>query len=54
MNEEYENEAYENTPIGMAEEMQREAGEESGEKPMDDAELQSIVGSEIEDAISSL
>lgn len=52
MNEEYENEAYENTPIGMAEEMQREAGEESGEKPMDDAELQSIVASEIDDAIS--
>ena len=52
MKEDYEDEAYENTPIGMAEEMQREAGEESGEKPMDDAELQSIVGSEIEDAIS--
>ena len=52
MKEQYEDEAYENTPIGMAEEMQREAGEESGEKPMDDAELQSIVGSEIEDAIS--
>ena len=52
MKEQYEDEAYESTPIGMAEEMQREAGEESGEKPMDDAELQSIVGSEIEDAIS--
>lgn len=52
MKEDYEDEAYENTPIGMAEEIQREAGEESGEKPMDDAELQSIVGSEIEDAIS--
>lgn len=52
MKEEYENEAYENTPIGMAEEMQREAGEESGDQPMDDAQLQSIIGSEIEDAIS--
>ena len=41
-------EAYERTPIGMAEEMQREAGDEG----MDDAELQSIVASEIEDAIS--
>ena len=52
MNEEYEDEAYENTPIGMAEEMQREAVEESGGQPMDDEELQSIIASEIEDAIS--
>ena len=52
MKEEYEDEAYENTPIGMAEEMQREAVEESGGQPMDDEELQSIIASEIEDAIS--
>ena len=52
MNEEYEDEAYENTPIGMAEEMQREAKEEAGDKPMDDSELQSILASEIDDAIS--
>ena len=52
MKEEYEDEAYENTPIGMAEEMQREAIEESGGQPMDDEELQSIIASEIEDAIS--
>ncbi len=45
-------EAYEQTPIGMAEEMQREAGEEAGDEGMDDAELQSIVAAEIEDAIS--
>ncbi len=49
MKEEYEDEAYENTPIGMAEEMQREAVEESGGQPMDDEELQSIIASEIED-----
>ena len=52
MKKEYEDEAYENTPIGMAEEMQREAVEESGGQPMDDEELQSIIASEIEDAIS--
>ena len=52
MSEEYDNESYENTPIGMAEQMQREVAEENGEQPMDDAELQSIVGAEIEDAIS--
>jgi len=52
MSEEYENESYENTPIGMAEEMQREVAEMNGEQPMDDEELQSIVGAEIEDAIS--
>jgi hypothetical protein len=45
-------EEYENTPIGMAEEMQREVAEMNGEQPMDDEELQSIVGAEIEDAIS--
>jgi len=50
MNE--ENESYEETPIGMAEELQREVAEENGDQPMDDAELQSIVGAEIEDAIS--
>jgi len=50
MNE--ENESYEDTPIGMAEEMQREVAEDNGVQPMDDAELQSIVGAEIEDAIS--
>ena len=47
-----ENESYEDTPIGMAEELQREVAEENGDQPMDDAELQSIVGAEIEDAIS--
>ena len=52
MNEEYEDEAYENTPIGMAEEMQREAAEKDDEPPMDDAELQSILAAEIDDAIS--
>ena len=52
MNEEYEDEAYENTPIGMAEEMQREAAEKGDEPPMDDAELQSILAAEIDDAIS--
>ena len=39
-------------PIGMAEDMQREATEESDDQPMDDAELQSIIASEIEDAVS--
>lgn len=48
MNEEYEDEGYENSPIGMAEEAQRE----SADQPMDDAELQSILASEIDDAIS--
>ena len=43
---------YEDTPIKMAEQMQREQAAEEGDAPMDDAELQSIVGSEIEDAIS--
>ena len=46
------NEEYEDTPIGMAEEMQRANAEEQGEQPMDDAELQSIIASEIDDAIS--
>jgi len=32
-------EEYENTPIGMAEEMQREVAEMNGEQPMDDEEL---------------
>lgn len=48
----YEDESYEDTPIGMAEEMQREAAEESDDTPMDDAELQSILSSEIDDAVS--
>ena len=48
MNEEYEDESYEDTPIGMAEEMQREQDDGA----MDDAELQSIISAEIDDAIS--
>ena len=52
MNEEYEDEAYEDTPIGMAEELQREEAEGQGEEVMGDEELQSIVSSEIDDAIS--
>ena len=40
------------SPIGMAEQVQREVAMEDGDTPMDDAELQSIIGSEIEDAIS--
>lgn len=43
------NEDYEDTPIGMAEEIQRENADDMG---MDDSELQSIVASEIEDSIS--
>ena len=39
-------------PIGMAEDAQRQEAEKSGEIPMDDEELQSIVSAEIDDAIS--
>ena len=48
-------ESYEDSPIGMAEEKQRELIEEDsayGDKPMDDTELQGIVASEVEDAIT--
>ena len=43
----YDDESYEDTGIGMAEEQQRELMEEEndyGDKPMDDTELQGIVG----------
>jgi hypothetical protein len=50
-------ESYEDNAMAMAEEMQRElaeteADEGDGQQPMDDAEVQSIVASEIEDAIT--
>ena len=48
-------ESYEDSPIGMAEEKQREMLEEEGDyddKAMDDTELQGIVASEVEDAIT--
>ena len=51
----YDDESYEDTGIGMAEEQQRELMEEEndyGDKPMDDTELQGIVASEVEDAIT--
>jgi hypothetical protein len=50
-----DDESYEDTGIGMAEEQQRELMEEEndyGDKPMDDTELQGIVASEVEDAIT--
>lgn len=47
-----EEEGYELSGIGIAEEAQREALEESGKSEMDDAELEQIVGSELSDAIS--
>jgi len=51
-----EQEDYENTPIGMAEEAQREAAEMKSDAngspgPIDDDELQQIIASEIEDAV---
>ena len=50
-------ESYDDNAMAMAEEMQRElaeteADEGDGQQPMDDAEVQSIVASEIEDAIT--
>mgnify|MGYP006099848253 FL=1 len=48
-------ESYGDSPIGMAEDQQREMLEEEseyGDKPMDDTELQGIVASEVEDAIT--
>jgi hypothetical protein len=51
------NESYEDSAMAKAEEMQRElaeveADEGDGQQPMDDTEVQSIVASEIEDAIT--
>ena len=53
----YKDESYDENAMAMAEEMQRElaeteADEGDGQQPMDDAEVQSIVASEIEDAIT--
>ncbi len=53
----YKDESYEDSAMAKAEEMQRElaeveADEGDGQQPMDDAEVQSIVASEIEDAIT--
>jgi hypothetical protein len=50
-------ESYDDNAMAMAEEMQRElaetkADEGDGQQPMDDTEVQSIVASEIEDAIT--
>ena len=39
-------------PIGMAEDIERKNAQKSGETPMDETELQSIVSAEIDDAIS--
>ena len=58
MGEYDEKEPYENTPMGKAEEIQREVEEEAfdegamADEPMDDTTLQSILAAEIEDAIS--